>query len=727
MEDSSETQQNLFSTSSQGEMVVATQNTDQQLGPLEEFRPQVPLQNKVLGFLAKLQPLAEKVPGAKFLSERLGASMKAQEELDRPLKYHSARLATGKESPSEEEIARQPVASFDVGILSAVPKALPQGVAKVTKRGIPVMQEFVDYAKKLDDLGPVEYKPTSLLDPVRAANKLDKAEDGLIRRTFLDPIIKADDNLIREAEALKARVSSLAGGVKSGSETDQLIRRYGERRVYPENFTPDDAAKVTPQVQKAADGFREIYDNLLERANAARSKAGQKLIPRRADYFTHSEELGVLTTLFGDLEKIPGEMLRVASFTKPNAPFFKFSLPRMFHRTSAGAIEGFERYMQSALPVIHYTDPIMNTRAHLEFLPPRASSYFNDLANDLAGKKSLLDRPFPDPVLKFFDAFRRLTSKGTILGNVSTAFLQPSSIASTISRAGFVNTIKAIPETFSDIGVEFAQKYSKVLRARTYDPDINPKTLSKVENVLGWMIKTLDGIIVRNSFIANFKYATNVLKKPLEEAVRYADDLASKTQATNRKVFQPPLLRSRVGSTLGQLQTFTTNLYNQVRRDIPIIAKEKGKMEAIKSALYLGVSAVAINQLYEEAGLPAPYNLTTFVPFTSSARYGEPTPALSGALGAAQTIFGEGETRAAGLDRLGRFATSLVPGGRQAVKTLKGLSAISEGGSKTESGNLRFRIKGGLEETRALLFGPNQTEAGRKFYEGKGKKKPLKL
>ena len=609
------------------------------------------------------------------------------------------------------------------GGVMGISQQLPEGIEKITKRGVQITKEFANYARGLKDLGPIEFKPTSLLDPVRAAEKLDQSQAGLLKKTLIEPVVKADDELIKDAQSYTKRVSEFAGGIKSGSPVDQLIRRYGERDVYPEAFTKEDATKITPQIDKAVDGFRNIYDELLVRLNEARLKVGQKEIPKRKDYFTHSEELGTLINIFGDVNNIPGDMLRAAPFTKPNAPFFKFALPRYFSKSTAGAVEGFERYLQGALPTIHYADPIVNLRGHIPFLPPRASAYFQDFTNDLARKKSQLDRPIPDVVLKLADKFRGLTSKGSILGNLSTAFLQPSSIASTISRAGVVNTIRAIPETFTNTGIELAEKYSKVLRARTYDPDINPTTLNKVEKVLGWAVQTMDRVVVRNSFLANLKYAVNNKKLPFEEAVKYADELASKTQATNRKIFQPPFLRSKVGGTLGQLQTFTVNLYNQVRRDIPLMAKEQGKLEAFKAALYLGISAVAINKLYEEAGLAEPYNLTTFVPFVGQARYGEPTPALTGVAGVAQVVFGEGEKRKEGIERLKRFATTLVPGGRQAVKTLKGIKAIQEGGSRTPTGKLRYPIKGTAEELRALIFGPTQTKAARKFYENKSEKK----
>ena len=97
-----------------------------------------------------------------------------------------------------------------------------------------------------------------------------------IKPQVIDPVQKADDNLILEVGELRRRVARFAGGIKSGSRDDQLIRKYGERRVYPENFTVKDAQRVTPKIQKAAKEFRDLYDELLDRVNQAKERAGQK-------------------------------------------------------------------------------------------------------------------------------------------------------------------------------------------------------------------------------------------------------------------------------------------------------------------------------------------------------------------------------------------------------------------------------------------------------------------
>lgn len=625
------------------------------------------------------------------------------------------KALTGKESltkMSTEELQKVDTA------LKELPKSKEGKIIPdvPNKRGTTIDPEFAKDASKLDDLGQVESSGVSLLDPLRAAEKLDKRDNGVIKRVLIRPVQDADNALVKDAEALKTRVKEFVGKIKSGSSDDVLIRKYGERITYPKNFTDDVSKKITPEIKRAAESFRQVYDELLVRLNDARKFAGRTPIPKRADYFTHSEELGLMSSLFGKLDDVPGELLRITDYTKPNSPFFKFALPRTYKETTAGAIEGFQRYLNSALPVIHYTKPIVNLRAHIPYLPPRASKYFNDWTNELSGKTAVLDRPFPQSMLKLADWLRGHTSKGSVLGNFSTAFMQLSSVASTVSRTGLKKSIAAIPASFSDAGIAFAEKYSKVLQGRAYDPDISPGTLSSLENLLGWGIQTLDRLVVRHSFTSAFADATSRLKMPFEEAVKYADDIAQKTQASNRKVFQPPLLRSKVGGTLGQLQTFTTNFYNQIRRDIPLISKQEGGLEAVKTTMLLFTTILAINEIYQTAGLPTPYSLTSFVPGAGSLRYGTPTPALKGAFGAGKVVFGTGDTRKEGVKDIRDFMFSLIPGGRQLQKTIKGIKAISDGGVRTDKGKLKYPIEGPAEKARALLFGPNATKSARDYY-----------
>lgn len=570
---------------------------------------------------------------------------------------------------------------------------------------------------KLKDLGPLESKGISLPDPRRAANVLDKGEDGLVRRTFIDPVEKAVHARIRETKALQDRVKAVTKGIKKGSEEDQLIRKYGERRTYPENFTPEDAAKITPQIIKADQEFRAMFDDMFARLNKSREIAGQAPIPYREDYYTRAEELGALRSLFGSLEHAP-EFVLGTRYAKPNAPFFQFALPRTGTETSAGAIEGFTRYMQPALETIHYAEPIVAMRQNAKFLPPNAQRYFSDWADSLARKHELVDE-WAGPVANITGALRRLTSRGLILGNIGTALLQPSSVASTISRTGR-HSLSALPETFSATGKEFARKYSGVVAGRRFDPDIDPDMLGQVGHVLGYALQTLDEIIARHAFLSAFKKGTKE-GKDFVSAIRYADDITAKTQNDMRREFSAPLMRSEIGGTLGQLQSFTINFYNQVRRDIPAIARDQGKMEAFKVAVTLGTSVVAINKIYKEAGLREPFDVTTGVPFAGSLKYGEPPPALQGAFGTVQAatglVTGDKRLRQAGTERMIKGGLAMIPAGRQAQKSYQGIQAARAGGVRSKKGKWLYPVEGPMEVIRAVLFGPSGTKAATRYRE----------
>ena len=109
----------------------------------------------------------------------------------------------------------------------------------------------------------------------------------------------------------------------------------------------------------------------------------------------------------------------------------------------------------------------------------------------------------------------------------------------------------------------------------------------------------MDNILFRHAWLTFFEDATKRLKLDHKDAVSYADALAGKTQALTSPELLPPVLRSKLGGGLLQFQTFTTNLYNQLRRDLSLTAKSAGTGKAIQQGLKLVASALAINEIYK--------------------------------------------------------------------------------------------------------------------------------
>lgn len=642
------------------------------------------------------------------------------------------------------EARQQKIEELKAMVTPSIQKVLDDG-SHVLKSGAVIRKEFSESLPKLKDLGPgARTQFGSVLDPKRAAQLVDGEPNGIVRRTLYDPVVKALDDMKGEQTRLLNEMARVTGGAKEQSklklrfgikQKSYLIQALAEKEVYPEKFTPDVAKKITPEIEEAAKWFRAQYDDFLERLNAQRLKQGKDPIPKRQDYFTHGGELQLLSSIFGDLKAVPIEVLRSSLYARPNTPFFRFSLPRLMSEFSPDAVRNFKRYLFAATKTLHMSDPIVNIRGHAQAMGetlPNASIFFERWANTLSSKKTGTDRDIPNWFLDVMQAIKARTSKGSVLGNLSTAILQFSQSASTFARTRSA-AFRAIPWMFTNEGALFAETNSNVLKSRIFDPDINPNTFGTVEKTLGYLLETMDRMAVRHSFLSGYVRAVD-LGMEHQAATKFADDIAGSTQALVDKELQPLIVQGKVGGIIGQLQTFTINLYNQIRRDPQIIAKSEGTREAIKTLAYLFGGEVLMNQIYKGAGLPAPFGddagdfILSHIPFVGSVRFsGVPfgTPATQALLAPIKFLAaGDSRKRQEALKDLESvgFAT-IGPGGRQFYKTFGGfareggLPAALEGGVYDKNGNLLFPISGPLEQLRSVLFGPFQTKEGQRYLQ----------
>jgi hypothetical protein len=228
-----------------------------------------------------------------------------------------------------------------------------------------------------------------------------------------------------------------------------------------------------------------------------------------------------------------------------------------------------------------------------------------------------------------------------------------------------------------------------------------------------------------------------------DEAVKYADDIAQKTQAVYDRAFISPILKNRVIQTAVPFQTFTTNLYQFFRHDIMGGGLKLRKGETAEDPLrglstagkigtmvrFLGM-AYAINLSYKALGLSAPWDLTSVIPFA---------PAVAAVTGSAiDEPYGAKTLQLTFLDPLKKVLTGmnaehydlmdpdfrkLIEGalmlqpygfGLQANKTLTGLMDVAAGGTMTPTGtgSTRFgRFEGARDNLQSILFGPRKTDA----------------
>jgi hypothetical protein len=131
-----------------------------------------------------------------------------------------------------------------------------------------------------------------------------------------------------------------------------------------------------------------------------------------------------------------------------------------------------------------------------------------------------------------------------------------------------------------------------------------------------------------------------------------------------------------------------------------------------------------MNEIYWRLGVaPAADDATDLFPLAGLARYGAPASlALPTAIYQIITVrnpYDQARARKA----LRRALWLSISGGNQIRKSIEGIIAASDGGKFDKRGHLQFFIREPIEKSRAILFGPYGTKAGREYIENRGQKK----
>lgn len=610
------------------------------------------------------------------------------------------------------------------------------------KRGVMISEKFAKDVSTYKDLGKFEAGKLSTTDYLRATEKMEGVTNGVFRKEVVRPIEEANFDATKEIHDVNMEFQGVLkkNRIKKSSPSSERIFQKIEGRL---------AEKLDHNEQVVADWLKDKYNTLIDRLNKERAQVNLKPVHKRDHYITHFQELAWYEEFFGSLSdsRVPSEVLKAVEFTKPNNPFFRFMLERKGGKYTEDAVSAFEIYYRPAINNIHKTVPLTTARAYVKHLPPNASRYFTDWLNEgVANKSTTLDRSMPDWFNRGLNVVATRIGKNLILGNFQVLATQLSSMPQSFAEAGIRNALKGIGSTLTPAGWNFAEKHSKILQLREFEglEDVNPSRFHALEKLSAWHIEAADRMMVRMSFNAGMKKAL-AEGKSFDEAVQLADDFAQKTQAAYGRMFKSPIMRNRtISGTIGQFQVYTNNLMNYVVYDAFSKRGGEGNMRVVgKLATLLG-GALAVNQVYDQLGLPSPWSPSTFVPFwnavtklifTESDRDIQEAVGSSGKFGAPAAIqtvkdVGVGAYRVGGglihgdqkqVDRGFALLLKNVPvlampyGGRQVAKTLEGAKAISEGGVYNASGKKLFEIEGLDEQLKTIIFGRYGSTAAQEY------------
>lgn len=579
---------------------------------------------------------------------------------------------------------------------------------------------------------------------------------------------------------------------REAKKVSAAIQNFGEKIVDKEQLVKEFGAEKANKIIQADAWFKSQYNSLLDEMNGTLTQFGYDPVPKRANYYTHFQDNNLWKS-FGlkmdEIRSLAGPTLQDASpnaargnisnklageseFTQPNKRFNKYALRREGDTHTADAFQAFERYIDPTLNNIYMTPSIARARVLTKAIAQDADIVGKDAnhiivqtkewANNLAGKSNRFDRPLIDTkggamALKASQWVQRKAGANTIVGNLSTAVMQPILLAQTAGKSGYKNTLLALMQEMSTAhGADAPIRQSEFMRRRY--ADLSKVTDGAKENVAKVLNKPLE-IVEETAARVSWNAAHNdALSQGLsgKQAIKYADVQAEKSLAGRSIGERPELYTSKAAAPITMYQLEVNNFWQQMGKEMtktqaaktlvaayglnlmlqgltgkqvgfnPIDTAIKSYQETQKDDKSAGDKAKAVAQMWggefvDNIPLVGPgLNLAigdknmkkVFGPSTNVGRYGIGSP-----LSAIATT-----TKIGGVPVP---LNAILPyGGGQVRKIITGAEALVNGKLSDKNGKTLVDIpKTPSNIVKGLSFGPSAIPEVGAYYDNTGKKK----
>lgn len=595
-----------------------------------------------------------------------------------------------------------------------------------------------------------------------------KPDADKLKEFIVDPVRDNELMRIKFNNELKTSIEKKVKelGIKRNSEADALVQIFGERRM-----SLDELKKASPkqyrEIQKAADHFRNVYDNLLDLWNEERKKFGFTMIPKVPNYFRHFDEINFFVRNYGFLrsqDELPTEIAGKTEFFKPGKPFTTAELSRTGNSTKYSAIGGFNNYIESVSKQIFHIDSVQRGRALEKYMEDSSklarrlgeplqlsnmiANFREYVNNGLAGKTATLDRSIENtigrPAIGAFHTISKLIGKNIIVGNLSTALSHLVSLPLIGSTTEKIPLIKGAMTTLTSPfkkGAFFKidGQESSYLTRRYPMEEIMPTMPKKAETALSYIFTATDKFKARLAVSAKYYEGIRNGLSPTE-AMKQADVYGGKVLGDYSLAQKPNLMNSKTMHLLAQFQLGLNDSMSVLLHDIPNEGSRwKVSSAFIQFAIYsylfnlvlknirgagkgidpidLGLTLTGMNDEGNGQSFPARLGLAAKdlsgeLPFTSAFTGNFP---LATAISQPIKDLGAGNYKKVAEDLLANFG-SPIGGGLQVKKTIEGVIAIHQGGVYGPSGKMDFpQGESPIDKARSLIFGPYASETAKNF------------
>ena len=409
------------------------------------------------------------------------------------------------------------------------------------------------------------------------------------------------------------------------------------------------------KIARAVRTFKnKIYPELYDAVSDTLVRNGYAPPGRIQDYFPHfSDPDDPLTSMLRavgidvNLKELPTSIAGKTETFEPGKRWFGNLLHREGKKTSYDALEGFERYIDSASQLIYHTEDIQKLRMlenvirdrydtsgskkQLDTLTreniendlykdwdtdklfgkdmSRLSHFITELrsyTNSLAGKKSIADRNLEHTAGRGIYSISKAL-EGRVASNMVA--LNPGTWATNLipltqggAEISNRNLVKALNQTmknyFTDDG--FADR-STFLTNRESGRSVSRSKLQKVTDAMSSPMEAVDlftaNVLTRGRYLDNLNAGMSE-SKAMREADKWAAGLmGDRSLGATPTIFEQ---KNPFAKLFTMFQLETNNQLSHLFKDLPQDAKQKGVKWTAKTILEMTIGSWIYNEIYEK-------------------------------------------------------------------------------------------------------------------------------
>jgi hypothetical protein len=504
------------------------------------------------------------------------------------------------------------------------------------------------YAEEAESLAPIfdsiKDKKAGFLYSTEIAERnirdiLPKGDYDTIVNTYFDPVDESEARATEFREEFRDKVRDLnlsnskrytikfIDGKRLATEKaseSTLVQLLGEKKITPEQLKATGAN--VEKIEAAVKTMRQIYNDLISRANKVYVENGYEPIEYRKDYFPHFTEskpdgviakMGAALGINIDKDELPTDIAGLTQTFRPGRKWFSAALRRNTETTSYDALKGFDRYIEGVSDVIYHTKNIQKLRAlesairyrysdegikaevdkikadnniapidkqnRIEDIyreqtiskAPNFVTWLRRYTDTLAGKKSDADRSWEKDLGRQIystakELENRVSANMVVLnpGSWLTNFIPITQVAGIVDTTSLLNALKDTAK--AAVATDDFVKQSDFLISRFGSKPLTSTPTQKAANVLGVGWGIVDDFT--SEVVVRAKYYDNV-KKGMNEKDAMADSnkWAARAMAARSKGAMPTAFNSKnpISKLFTMFQLEINNQYRYYFKDIP--------------------------------------------------------------------------------------------------------------------------------------------------------------